>query len=65
MCTLGFGTPAYAESIALRQQILRTPLGLSFQAEDLATEWNAIHLGYFSHQDELLGCLVLQPLLPP
>lgn len=62
MCELGFGTPAYAESIALRQKILRTPLGLTFHPEDLIKEWNSIHVGYYSRLDELWGCLVLHPL---
>lgn len=54
-----FGTPAYDDSIQLRHQVLRAPLGISFEAEDLAQEYNQIHLGCYSDSAELLAILVL------
>ncbi len=58
-CTYPFASPNYDESIALREQILRKPLGLEFSVEQLESEWNQMHFGYFSHTDQLLACLVL------
>jgi len=57
--TFEFGTPAYDESIRLRDDVLRKPLGLVFYAEDLAKEYNQIHIGYYEN-DELIGCMLLQ-----
>ena len=57
--TFDFGTPAYDESIRLRDAILRKPLGLIFYAEDLAKEYNQVHFGYYENA-ELIGCMVLQ-----
>lgn len=57
-----FATPHYALSVALRDKILRAPLGLTFKEEDLSKEWNDFHLGAFNEQGELCGCLVLQPI---
>merc|ERR1712137_567631 len=45
-------------SLGLRYQILREPLGLEFDAEQLAEEATSIHLGAFV-EFELIGCLVL------
>ncbi|MBP6183536.1 MAG: GNAT family N-acetyltransferase [Saprospiraceae bacterium] len=59
-CIYPFASPNYDESIALRQDVLRKPLGLEFSIEQLESEWNQIHLGYFNPQDQLLACLVLQ-----
>ncbi len=57
-----FGTPAYDESIQLRTDILRIPLGLEFFVEDLEKEYNQFHLGCYNKNSELVGCLVLNPL---
>ncbi len=54
-----FATPAYDESIKLRHQVLREPLGISFEAEDLAQEYNQIHFGRYNNPGNLVGCLVL------
>lgn len=54
-----FATPVYDESIRLRTDILRTPLGLSFFAKDLAEEYAQHHLVYFDQNGAVGGCLVL------
>lgn len=59
-----FATPEYDASIHLRDLILRKPLNLHFETEDLLQEWDSIHLGYFDDLDNLIGCLVLKPLSP-
>lgn len=60
--TFEFGTPAYDESVRLRDDILRKPLELHFFAEDLAKEYDQIHIGYYDNNAVMLGCLILHPL---
>lgn len=57
------GTPAYQNTIQLRDNILRQPLGLSFTAAQLAAEQDQIHMAMYSSttNKELLACLVLVP----
>jgi len=52
---------SYWETVKLRQNLLRTPLGLEFTVEELQQERNDLHLGIFS-EDLLLGCVVLSPI---
>ena len=55
-----FGSPEYAASLALREAVLRKPLGLVWTAEELAKEKASVHVGCF-RDDELAGALVLTP----
>lgn len=55
------GTPAYEQTVALRDNVLRKPLGMRFYKKDLLTESDSIHLAYYDH-DKLLGCLMLKPI---
>lgn len=57
-----FGTPEYDESIALRTEVLRKPLGLEFVPEQLATEWTDVHLAAFAPSGKMVGILLLTPL---
>ena len=57
-----FATPDYDQSIVLRDLILRKPLNLSFNEEDLAKEYDSIHLGAFDEKNRIIGCLVLKAL---
>ena len=43
-----YGTSHYEASVALRQEVLRTPLGLVFSPEELEKEAHHIHLVGFS-----------------
>ena len=43
---IDYGTPEYAEMVKLRQQILRTPLGLTYSKEELEAEKNEILIGF-------------------
>jgi predicted GNAT family N-acyltransferase len=54
-----FGTPEYDESVRLRDEILRKPLGLEYSAGQLAAEYNDLHLGAYNENLELLGSLIL------
>lgn len=50
----------YDKTVELRDKILRKPLGLSFSPDDLAKENDSAHVACFQ-DDDLLGCLILQP----
>lgn len=52
------GTEAYRQMVALRHQILRQPLGLTFNEEELAREKDDILIASFD-DDDLLGCCIL------
>lgn len=62
ICPIAFATPEYDESIALRYEVLRKPLGLSFSPEQLAKEWADTHLAAFHNSGKMVGILVLSPL---
>jgi predicted GNAT family N-acyltransferase len=57
-----FGTPEYDEAVQLRYDILRKPLGRTFNVEDFAKEYEHFHLGYYHPSGQLLACLILTPL---
>ena len=55
------GSGEYEEAIALRYQVLRKPLGLSYDPTELAGENESFHLA-LRDGVELVACLVLKPL---
>ena len=57
-----FGSPEFDEAVALRDRILRQPLNLTFTAEQIASEWDSLHLGLYERSGRLLGCLIMKPL---
>jgi len=57
------GTAAYERTVALRDAVLRRPLGLAFTREELDAESASHHLAALAGDAEtVLGCLVLEPL---
>jgi predicted GNAT family N-acyltransferase len=52
------GTPEYDQMISLRNNILRKPLGLGFNEEELQEEKNHLLIAAFD-EDEMLGCCML------
>jgi predicted GNAT family N-acyltransferase len=52
------GSPEYRQMVQLRYEILRKPLGLDFNDEDLAKEKDDILIGVFD-DDEMQACCVL------
>jgi predicted GNAT family N-acyltransferase len=52
------GSREYHQMVALRMEVLRKPLGLSFSPEDLDAERDDILLGAFD-EDHLLACCLL------
>jgi GNAT superfamily N-acetyltransferase len=57
-----FGTPAFDEAVQLRYEVLRRPLGLEYTPEQLAAEYDQIHLAAYSDSGILLGYLNLSPV---
>lgn len=55
---IDFGSPEYQQMVQLRNDILRKPLGLAFQNEELEKEAHDILIGAFE-DDKMLGCCML------
>lgn len=51
----------YLKAVALRSEVLRKPLGLVFNEEELKAESAEIHLGLMQHEN-LLAVLSLKPI---
>jgi N-acetylglutamate synthase-like GNAT family acetyltransferase len=58
---IDYGTDDYQKMVDLRYQILRKPLGLVFNQNELEKEKNDILIGCFE-DDKLEGCCILTPL---
>jgi len=58
---IAFGSEEYQAELALRNEILRKPIGLDIYSEDLSKEDSDFHIGAFM-DGELVGCLLLTPL---
>lgn len=52
------GSPEYLQMVQLRQDILRKPLGLTFQKDELDKEIDDILIAAFE-DDRMLGCCML------
>lgn len=52
------GTEEYRQMIRLRDEILRKPLGLSFNNDELDTEKGNLHIAAYE-DDRMLGCCML------
>jgi predicted GNAT family N-acyltransferase len=60
---IDFGTPEFDEALKLRYDVLRKPLNLEFDPNDIATEYDSFHLAcYDQTSSELLGVLILKPV---
>lgn len=58
-----FGSEVYRKSVRLRQEVLRRPLGLVWEAGAFDGEDTSFHFGCFA-DGELTATLILQPLNP-
>lgn len=56
-----YGSAEYKQTIALRQIVLRDPLGLQFGPDELGADKESFHLTCWS-EGALLACVVLSPL---
>lgn len=57
-----FGTPEYDECLALRNEVLRKPLGLEFSPEQIEKEWDQTCLAASDESGRIVACLLLQTL---
>ena len=55
---IDYGTPEYFQMIRLRNEILRRPLNLSFEKNELDREKDDILIGAFE-EEKMLGCCLL------
>jgi predicted GNAT family N-acyltransferase len=55
---IDYGTKEYNEMIRLRNEVLRKPLGLTFNPEELEKEKQNLHIAAFE-DDQMLGCCML------
>src|SRR5215213_8462712 len=51
-------TPEYAEALALRDEVLRKPLGMQFTEKELAKDKEDVHFGLFI-DGQIAACLIL------
>lgn len=58
---LEFGSPAQKESIGLRREVLRIPLGLDFEPEELDAESDQYHVACLD-EGKVVGILLLKSL---
>ena len=56
------GSDDYRAACALRQAVLRAPLGLDLFTEDLAAERDQWHFGLFDDAGTLVACAIALPL---
>lgn len=56
-----FGSEKFRQECELRNQILRVPLGLSLDDQDLTDERDQMHFGLFDG-DSLVACVIAAPL---
>jgi predicted GNAT family N-acyltransferase len=62
LTTILHGSAEYQAECALRDQVLRVPLGLSLYDENLVSEKNHEHFGLFDSTGQIIACLVVVPL---
>lgn len=55
---IAFDSDEYRAECALRQAVLRAPLGLNLHDEDLSREASQLHFGMFDGGHVLIGCVV-------
>lgn len=59
---ISFGSGQYGRACALRDEVLRKPLGLSLYDEDLNREKDQWHFGLFDPDGRLCGCVIAVPI---
>ena len=59
---IAYGSADYRRECALRDAVLRKPLGLRLADDDLEAERDQWHFGLFDAQGQLVGCIVAAPL---
>ncbi|MDP6044481.1 MAG: GNAT family N-acetyltransferase [Phycisphaerae bacterium] len=57
-----YDSDGYRDILAMRDRLLRRPLGLTWSPEDLAGESEQFHFGLFDDAQTLIACVVIKPL---
>lgn len=58
---LPFGSAQQIQSVGLRVEVLRKPLGMQFNPEDLSSESEEWHIGAIVN-NRVVGCMILKPV---
>jgi predicted GNAT family N-acyltransferase len=53
-----WGTADFAQECAIRNAVLRVPLGLDLFQEDLTQESQQLHFGCFAAENKLIACVI-------
>jgi ribosomal protein S18 acetylase RimI-like enzyme len=61
---IGHASPEYRQELALRDEVLRRPLGLVLEAGDVAADDKQFHFGLFDAEGSLTACVVAVPATP-
>ncbi len=56
-----FGSGEYLAEKELRNKILRMPIGLSLNDNDVRNEDKQHHIGAFDGENNLIGCVIVKP----
>ena len=59
---IDFGTPEFDEALKLRHEVLRKPLNMEFNPEDIAKEYDSFHIGCYTNPGDLMAVLILKPI---
>ena len=57
-----YGSDRYREVLALRDRILRAPLGLTWSKEDLEGEAEQLHFALVDESETPIACVAVKPL---
>src|SRR5262249_59875461 len=61
---IAFGSDDYRLECALREEVLRKPLGLSLRSDELSREKDQLHFGLFEPPTGLIACAIAVKLSP-
>lgn len=56
-----FGSEHYRQTLAVRTDVLRTPIGMVLREKDVATDDKEFHIAAFDGE-RMIGCVLLRPL---
>jgi N-acetylglutamate synthase-like GNAT family acetyltransferase len=59
--TIPYGSPFYASSLRLREEVLRKPIGMALRPQDTVDEENQIHVAALDESGAVVGTALLKP----
>jgi N-acetylglutamate synthase-like GNAT family acetyltransferase len=59
--TIPYGSPAYASSLRLREEVLRKPIGMVLRPQDTVDDENQIHVAALDATGAVVGTALLKP----